>query len=79
MGCKSTKDINEVLGPEILAANMLEMEHFPDQSQINTVLNRMDKDSVDQLQNIHRQLFMNHSNTLSSPDDIYELVCTKLM
>ncbi len=70
MGCESTKDINEVLGPEILAANMLGMEHFPDQSQINTVLNRMDKDSVDQLQNIHHQLFMNHSNTLSSPDDI---------
>lgn len=26
MGCESTKDINEVLGPEILAANMLGME-----------------------------------------------------
>lgn len=70
MGCESTKDINEVLGPEILAANMLGMEHFPDQSQINTVLNRMDKDSVNQLQSIHHQLFMNHSNTLSSPGDI---------
>ena len=46
MGCESTKDINEVLRPEILAANMLGMEHFPDQSQINTVLNRVDKDSI---------------------------------
>lgn len=70
MGCESTKDINEVLGPEVLAANMLGMEHFPDQSQANLLLNRMDKDNVEQLQTIHHQLFMSYSNTLSSPDDI---------
>ena len=70
MGCESTQDINEILKPEILAANMLGMEHFPDQSQINLLLTRMDKDNVDQLQSIHHQLFMNHSNTLSSNDDI---------
>lgn len=70
MGCESTKDINEVLGPEILAANMLGMEQFPDQSQINLLLNRMDKDNAEQLQGIHHQLFMNHSNILSSLDDI---------
>ena len=70
MGCESTKDINEVLGPEILAANMLGMERFPDQSQINLLLNRMNKDNVDQLKSIHHQLFMNYSTTLSSPNDI---------
>lgn len=33
MSCQYTKDINEVLGPESLAANMLSMKRFPDQSQ----------------------------------------------
>ncbi|HPL99006.1 MAG TPA: transposase [Bacillota bacterium] len=70
MGCESTKDINPVLSSEVLAANMLGMEHFPDQSQINVVLNRMDQDSVNQLQEIHCQLFMEHSNSLSSIEDI---------
>lgn len=70
MGCESTKDINPVLGPESLAANMLGMERFPDQSQINLVLNRMDQTSVDQFQNIHHQLFLEHSLSLSSDRDI---------
>ena len=34
MGCESTKDINEVLGPETLAANMLDMDRFPDQPRL---------------------------------------------
>ena len=70
MGCESTKDINEVLSPEILAANMLGMDHFPDQSQINIMLKRMDKESVEQLQNIHHELFMNYSSSVYSPDNI---------
>lgn len=70
MGCESTKDINTVLGPESLAANMLGMERFPDQSQINLVLNRMDQTSIEQLQNIHHQLFLEHSFSLSSDRDI---------
>lgn len=70
MGCESTKDINSVLGSESLAANMLGMEHFPDQSQINRMLNRMDKSSVDQLKNIHHQLFRNHSHSLLGDSDI---------
>lgn len=70
MGCESTKDINEVLGPETLAANMLEMDRFPDQSQINTLLTRMDSTSVSQLKDIHHELFMNYSQSLSSIDDV---------
>ncbi len=70
MGCESTKDINPVLGPESLAANMLDMDHFPDQSQINLVLNRMDQTSVEQLQDIHHKLFLEHSHSLSSNTDI---------
>lgn len=70
MGCESTKDINEVLGPEKLAANMLDMDRFPDQSQINTFLTRMDSDSVSQLKDIHHELFMKYSHSLSSLDDV---------
>lgn len=70
MGCESTKDINPVLGSESLVANMLDMERFPDQSQINRMLNRMDKTSVEQLHNIHCQLFKDHSYSLSEDSDI---------
>jgi hypothetical protein len=70
MGCESTKDINEVLVPETLAANMLGMDRFPDQSQINAFLKRMDSDSITQLKDIHHQLFMEYSQSLSSSEDI---------
>ena len=70
MGCESTKDINEVLGPESLAANMLSMEQFPDQSQINRLLTRTDKESVLQLRDIHNQLFTEHSHSIHSPEAV---------
>ncbi|SDK90850.1 hypothetical protein SAMN05660472_02219 [Natronincola ferrireducens] len=65
MGCESIKDTNSILGPEILADNMLDMEQFLDQSQINLVLKPMNKDGVDQLQDIHYQLYINQSYSLS--------------
>jgi hypothetical protein len=70
MGCESTKDINEILGSETLAANMLEMERFPDQSQINLVLKRMDEGCIEQLRDIHHQLFMNNSHSVSSDETV---------
>lgn len=59
MGCESTKDINEVLVPEKLAANLLGMEYFPDQSQINALLTRTDEESIKQLENIHMSYSVN--------------------
>jgi len=53
IGCESIKDINPVLDPEPLTANMSGMEHFPDQSQINIVLIRMDQISVDLVHSLH--------------------------
>jgi ADP-dependent phosphofructokinase/glucokinase len=70
MGCESTKDINEILSSETLAANMLEMERFPDQSQINLVLRRMDEGSIDQLRSIYHQLFMNNSHSIFSDETV---------
>lgn len=57
IGCETTKDINEKLGVEKLAANMFDMDAVPDQSQINLLITRMDSDSISQLQDIHNQLF----------------------
>jgi len=70
MGCEYTKDINEILGPESLAANMLSMERFPDQSQINRLLTRTDEESVTQLRDIHNQLFTEHSHSIHSPEPV---------
>ena len=66
IGCETTKDINERLGVEKLAANMFDMDSIPDQSQINLLLTHMDSESISQLQDIHHQLFMEHSNSIYS-------------
>lgn len=61
MGCKHTKDINEVLGQEVAAANYLGMPRFPDQSQINRYLTRFTTSNVAQLKEVHARLFMRQS------------------
>ncbi len=70
MGCESTKDINEVLGPDKLAANLLGMEHFPDQSQINTLLTRTGEENIKQLENIQNELFSKYSLSTASHTDV---------
>lgn len=70
VGCESTNDINERLHPERLAANILEMERFPDQSQINRLLHAMDEESIKQLRQIHHDIFMKHSDSLSSEEEM---------
>jgi Transposase DDE domain group 1 len=66
MGCEVTADINEKLGTEKLALNMVGMDKVPDQSQINRLITRFDADSIDQLQDIHHELFTEHSNSVHS-------------
>lgn len=58
MGCKHTKDINELLPQEVAAANYLGMRQFPEQSQINRYLTGFSDENVTQLRQAHRQLFM---------------------
>lgn len=70
VGCESTNDINERLHPEKLAANILGMERFPDQSQISRFLQAMDEESISQLEQIHHEIFIGHSNSLSSDEEI---------
>lgn len=57
MGCGHTKAINDVLSEEVGAANYLQMERFPDQSQINRYLTRFEADNVAQLGEAHLRLF----------------------
>ncbi|MBN1877260.1 MAG: transposase [Anaerolineae bacterium] len=61
MGCKHTKDINEILSQEMAVANYLGMMRFPDQSQINRYLTRFTADNVAQLREAHAQVFMQQS------------------
>jgi len=70
IGCETTKDINEKLGTEKLAANMFDMASIPDQSQINKVITRFDSESISQLQDIHHNLFIEHSNSANSTKTI---------
>lgn len=61
MGCKHTQDINAVLSDERAAANYLWMNRFPDQSQINRYLTRFEADNVEQLGEVHAQMFERQS------------------
>lgn len=70
IGCETTKDINEKLGLEKLALNMFDMDKAPDQSHINELIRRFDHDSVNQLQNIHHNLFMENSNSAYSHERV---------
>lgn len=60
-GCSHTKAINEILSEEQAAANYLQMERFPDQSQINRYLTRFSEENVDELGQVHAELFVRHS------------------
>jgi len=70
VGCRYTSDINHKLVPDKVAAQMLDMSRFPDQSQINELLRRADKSNVSQLQDVHHDLFMQNARCLSSTEDV---------
>jgi len=70
MGCKHTKDINEVLSQEVAAANYLGMPRFPEQSQINRYLTRFTADNVAQLREAHAQVFMRQSQARRTVGEI---------
>lgn len=70
IGCEFMKDINEKLGTEKLSANLFNMQAFPDQSQINKVLNRFDLDSISQFENIHHKLFIENSSSVFNEETV---------
>ena len=66
IGCAYTSDINDKLVPETVAPRMLDMLRFPDQSQINVLLQRFTEENIVQLKEVHHQLFMENSQSLST-------------
>ena len=66
IGCRYTSDINHKLVHDKFAAQMMGMSRFPDQSQINELLRRADHNSVEQLKDVHQQLFMQNAGCLST-------------
>ena len=66
MGCKYTSDVNHKLVPDTVAANMFDMKRFPDQSQINELIRRIDEKGIEQLASVHHQMFMQNAQCLSS-------------
>lgn len=55
IGCKYNKDVNFRLVPDEVAASALGMARFPDQSQLNLLLRRMDEANLLELQAIHAE------------------------
>lgn len=70
IGCRYTSDINQKLVPDTVAANLLGMDRFPDQSQVNALLRRIDTKGLEQAKSIHHQMFMQNAQCLSTTDDV---------
>lgn len=68
IGCRYTSDINDKLVPDTVAANILDMRRFPDQSQINDLIRKIDANGVEQLRKVHHHMFMKNAGCLSSAD-----------
>lgn len=60
-GCGHTQAINEKLSDEDAAANYLGMLRFPDQSQINRYLTRFNEANVEELGQVHAEMFVKQS------------------
>ena len=58
------------LASKNLALNLFDLDTVPDQSQINELIRRFDQDSIDQLQKIHHNLFIENSNSAYSPERV---------
>ncbi len=66
IGCSYTKDINEKLVTDTVAANIFDLDRFPDQSQINELIRRIDNTGIDQLKSVHDQMFIENAQCLSA-------------
>lgn len=55
VGCQFNKDINTRLVPDRVAAALLGLERFPDQSQCNLLLRRLDAANLGELEAVHAE------------------------
>lgn len=68
IGCKYNKDVNFRLVPDEVAASALGMARFPDQSQLNLLLRRMDEANLLELQAIHSEHLRQYERFSPSAD-----------
>ena|GEM_PF-1947225 len=64
IGCRYTSDINQKLVPDTVADNLLDMDRFLDQSQVNELIRRIDNKGIEQLKNVHHQMFVKNAQVL---------------
>ena len=69
IGCKYNKDINHRLVPDEVAASQLGLARFPDQSQTNLLLRRMDEANLLELQAIHAEHLRQYERFSPSPEE----------
>ena len=55
LGCQYNHDINHRLVPDQVAAAVLGLERFPDQSQCNLLLRRLDAGNLRELEAVHAE------------------------
>lgn len=70
IGCRYTSDFNQKLVPDTVAANLLDMDRFPDQPQVNELIRRIDSNGVYQAKSVHHQMFMQNTQCLSTPQNM---------
>jgi hypothetical protein len=66
IGCHYNKDVNSRLVPDRVAASLLGLEHFPDQSQLNLLLRRMDEANLLELQAIHAEHLQQYEHFIAA-------------
>lgn len=69
-GCGYTSDINEKPVLDTVVEELINMLRFPEQSQINELLRKITKENVDQLKNVHHQMFMQNAVCLSTTEKV---------
>ena len=68
IGCQYNKDINSRLVPDEVTASLLGMARFPDQSQTNLLLRRMDETNLGELEAVHAEHLRQYERFAPSTD-----------
>jgi hypothetical protein len=74
VGCQFNKDINTRLVPDRVAAALLGLERFPDQSQCNVLLRRLDQTNLSELAAIHAEHLRRYEPVGTAPWRGYQVV-----
>ena len=59
-GCPDNKTINNRLVPDRLSASAWNLERFADQSQVNILLHRVNRENLQQLEEAYQEIFTDH-------------------